>query len=310
MQDLIQKPNKPLAAALGYFDGVHLGHRRVLGAAVEAARQGGMDSGVFTFVFGGENPIKGDAILSPAERRHRIAGLGLDWYYCPDYDSFCDLTPEQFVDEVLIGRMNAAAVFCGDNFTFGQGGAGNVPLLRRLCAARGITVTVVPMEQWGGRPVSSTRIRELLRAGQVEQANEMLGAPYALVAPVAHGKQIGGAKLGFPTINQRYAAGMLLPRSGVYLTQAVVAGRRYPAATGLGDRPTVDGTDITCESFLIGFDGNLYGDEVRLEFFHYLEPTRRFDSLEGLRDCIADAASRSNAFFASCGLQIGQPEQP
>ena len=78
MQDLIQKPNKPLAAALGYFDGVHLGHRRVLGAAVEAAWQGGMDSGVFTFVFGGDNPIKGDAILSPAERRHRIAGLGLD----------------------------------------------------------------------------------------------------------------------------------------------------------------------------------------------------------------------------------------
>ena len=88
-----------------------------------------MDSGVFTFVFGLGEPDQGDAILSPAERRHRIAGLGLDWYYCPDYDSFCDLTPEQFVDEVLIGRMNAAAVFCGDNFTFGQGGAGNVPLL-------------------------------------------------------------------------------------------------------------------------------------------------------------------------------------
>ena len=234
MQDLIQKPNKTRwPRRWATFDGVHLGHRRVLGAAVEAARQGGMDSGVFTFVFGGENPIKGDAILSPAERRHRIAGLGLDWYYCPDYDSFCDLTPEQFVDEVLIGRMNAAAVFCGDNFTFGQGGAGNVPLLRRLCAARGITVTVVPMEQWGGRPVSSTRIRELLRAGQVEQANEMLGAPLRAGGAGRPRQADRGAKLGFPTINQRYAAGMLLPRSGG-LPHAG-SGRRQ--AVSRGNRP-------------------------------------------------------------------------
>ncbi len=309
MQDLIQKPNRPLAAALGYFDGVHLGHRRVLDAAVQAARAGGMDSGGFTFVFGGENPIKGDAILSPAERRRRIGSLGIDWYYCPDYDSFCDLTPEQFVDEILIGRMNAAAVFCGDNFTFGQGGAGNVPLLQQLCGARGISVTVVEMALWQERPVSSTRIRELLRAGRVEQANALLGAPYALCEPVAHGKRIGGAKLGFPTINQRYQPGMLLPRSGVYITRASVNGRYYPAATGLGDRPTVNGTDITCESFLIGFDGNLYGDEVRLEFFRFLEPIRRFDSLDGLRDCIADAARRSNAFFAAGGLRIGQPAE-
>ena len=203
------------------------------------------------------------------------------------------------MDEVLIGRMNAAASSGGGQLSpAGRGARGNVPLLRRLCAARGDhRHGGAGWSRWGGRPVSSTGSGELLRAGQVEQANEMLGAPYALVAPVAHGKQIGGAKLGFPTINQRYAAGMLLPRSGVYLTQAVVAGRRYPAATGLGDRPTVNGIDITCESFLIGFDGNLYGDEVRLEFFHYLEPTRRFDSLEGLRDCIADAASRSNALF-------------
>ena len=298
MLDLIEKPNRPLAVALGYFDGVHLGHRRVLEAAVTAARGDGMDSGVFTFIFGGENPIKGDAILSPGERRRRIEALGLDWYYCPDYDDFCELSCEAFVDEILIGRMHAAAGFCGDNFTFGRGGAGNVPLLKALCAARGISVTVVPMAMQDGQLVSSTRIRALLLEGEIEQANVMLGAPYAISQPVVHGKQIGGAKLGFPTINQRYPAGMLLPRSGIYITRATVNHKSYPAATGLGDRPTVGGTNITCESFLIGFDGNLYGDEVRLEFFRYLAPTRRFENLDALRDCIADAARQAAAYFA------------
>ena len=297
MLDLTERPQRPLAVALGYFDGVHLGHRRVLEAAVQAARADGLDSGVFTFVFGGENPIKGDAILSPAERRRRIASLGLDWYYSPDYDSFCELSCEAFIDEILIGKMHAAAVFCGDNFTFGRGGAGNVPLLKELCGARGITVTVVPMALWQGGLVSSTRIRGLLLAGEIEQANQLLGAPYAISQPVVHGKRIGGAKLGFPTINQRYPAGMLLPRSGIYITRATINRKSYPAATGLGDRPTVGGTDITCESFLIGFDGNLYGDEVRLEFFRYIAPTRRFENLDQLRDCIADAARQSAAYF-------------
>ena len=306
MLDLVEKPDRPLAVALGYFDGVHLGHRQVLKAAVTAARAGGMDSGVFTFVFGGENPIKGDAILSPAERRRRMAALGLDWYYCPDYDSFCELSCEQFVDEILIGRMHAAAVFCGDNFTFGRGGAGNVALLQTLCGEKGITVTVVPMERWEGSLISSTRIRELLLAGEMEQANQMLGEPYAINQPVVHGKRIGGAKLGFPTINQRYPAGMLLPRSGIYITRATVNRKAYPAATGLGDRPTVGGTDITCESFLIGFDGNLYGDEVRLEFFRYIAPTRRFENLDQLRDCIADAARQSVAYFRQQKTEEGK----
>ena len=152
MRELEQKPKSRLTVALGYFDGVHLGHRQVLGAAVRAARAQGLQSGVFTFVFGEENPIKGDAILAPEERRRRIGALGLDWYYCPSYDDFCGLSPEQFVDDILLARMNAAAVFCGDNFTFGCGGAGNVALLQSLCAARGIAVTVVPMAQDAGGP--------------------------------------------------------------------------------------------------------------------------------------------------------------
>ena len=145
--------------------------------------------------------------------------------------------------------------------------------------------------------VSSTRIRALLLAGDVTEANRLLAEPYALCEPVVHGMALG-AKLGFPTINQRYRPGMLLPQSGIYITRATIGGKTYAAATGLGDRPTVGGTDITCESFLIGFDGSLYGDDVRLEFFSRIAPVRRFDTLDELRDCIAAAARAAAAYFA------------
>ena len=179
-------------------------------------------------------------------------------------------------------------------------------------------MTVVPMERWGGSLISSTRIRELLLAGEMEQANQMLGEPYAINRPVVHGKRIGGAKLGFPTINQRYPAGMLLPRSGIYITRATVNRKAYPAATGLGDRPTVGGTDITCESFLIGFDGNLYGDEVRLEFFRYIAPTRRFEILtscgialrmrRGSRFPTSGVGNRKKAAITeNCSIQMPEP---
>lgn len=298
MIDLALKPKNKTAVALGYFDGVHLGHRRVLESARRAAAKNGWQSGVFTFCFSGENPIKGASILSAAERRRRIADCGIDLYYCPTYESFKDLEPEAFVEEVLIGKMNAKAVFTGDNFTFGKGGRGNVALLGELCRARGLTHTVVEMQAEEGTLVSSTRIRALLAAGETAHANRLLGAPYAVTLPVEPGKQIGTSKLGFPTINQRYPAGMLQPREGVYVSSAEVHGVRYPAATGLGARPTVGGDGVTCESFLIGFSGDLYGETVRIELLDYIEPTRKYETLEELRQCIANAAEKSRAYFA------------
>lgn len=297
MKDLTAKPNQKTAVALGYFDGVHLGHRRVLQGALDAAAANGWASGVFTFYFDGANPIKGASILSVAERRRRMDEMGLDYYYCPGYESFRDLSPEAFVQEVLVEKMNAAAVFTGDNFTFGRGGRGNVALLRELCLAKGITHTQVDMQAEDGTLVSSTRIRSLLEAGEIAHANLLLGEPYAVTLPVQPGKQLGG-RLGYPTINQRYPAGMLMPKQGVYISRAEVNGTAYAAATGLGTRPTVKGEDVTCESFLIGYTGDLYGAEVRLELHRYLEPIRRYENLDELQACIARAVDAAREYFA------------
>lgn len=189
--------------ALGYFDGVHLGHRRVLARTVEAARERGCTSAVFTFAPPLDRAVKGRAILTPEEKARRIAAMGVEHYVRPPFEEFCTLSPEAFVHDVLAVRFGAKAVFCGDNFTFGSRKAGNVDMLRRLCAAAGISVEIVPMVQREGAPVSSSRIRACLEAGDVETAGAMLGEPYCIDLPVRHGKRLGTA-LGFPTINQIY----------------------------------------------------------------------------------------------------------
>ena len=148
--------------ALGYFDGVHLGHRRVLARTVEAARERGCTSAVFTFAPPLDRAVKGRAILTPEEKARRIAAMGVEHYVRPPFEEFCTLSPEAFVHDVLAVRFGAKAVFCGDNFTFGSRKAGNVDMLRRLCAAAGISVEIVPMVQREGAPVSSSRIRACL----------------------------------------------------------------------------------------------------------------------------------------------------
>lgn len=288
------------AVALGFFDGVHLGHRRVLGAAADCARQQGLTAAAFTFRLPGGSSLKGGRILSPAQKHARIAALGIEEYMEPPFEAFRTLSPEAFVQILLADCFRAGDVFCGDNFTFGACAAGNVPLLRQLCAARGIRVHVVEMEQYGGQPVSSTRIRAALEEGRLHDVNAMLGQPYAIDWPVTHGKGVGTSRLGTPTINQNYPAGMLRPCPGVYITRIRLQGRWWPAATGIGGRPTVDGDNapVTCETYVPDFHGDVYGQSPVLEFYSYLCPVRRFDSIEELRALILDAADQSRRFFA------------
>ena len=216
------------AVALGYFDGVHSGHRAVLGAAVTYAAQHGLTAAAFTFELPGNNSLKGGRILSLAQKHTRVAQLGIAQYWEPSFEEFRALSPEDFVRRVLMDCFHAKAVFCGDNFTFGAYAAGNVALLEQLCAPYGITVDVVPMAQYGGQTVSSTRIRAALEEGRLDDANAMLGKPYAIDWAVTHGKGIGSGKLGTPTINQNYPAEALQPCTGVYLTRILLDGSGGP----------------------------------------------------------------------------------
>ena len=159
------------AVALGYFDGVHLGHRRVLGAAVEYAAAHGLTPAAFTFSLPGGQSLKGGRILSAGQKHARVAALGITAYMEPPFESFRSLSPEDFVNKILVECFAAKAVFCGDNFTFGAYAAGNVDRLKELCAPLGIAVTIVDMAQYGGQTVSSTRIRAALEEGRIEDAN-------------------------------------------------------------------------------------------------------------------------------------------
>lgn len=287
------------AVALGYFDGVHMGHRAVLGAAVNCARSRGLTAAAFTFSLPVSGGFKGRRILTGEEKRRRIASLGVEMYLCPPFEQFRALSPRQFVDDVLARDFGAKAVFCGEDFTFGKDKAGNVQVLRQLCGARGIEVHVVPLACYEGETVSSTRIRACLTQGEMEQVNAMLMQPYCLRHRVQRGQGLGHT-LGFPTINLTYPEGVLIPRSGVYVTRVTLAdGSCHAGATGLGSRPTVnsDAEKITCETFLPGFSGDIYGDEVTVSFYKYLWPTEKFDSVEDLAAMVRRAADQSMMYF-------------
>lgn len=290
------------AVALGYFDGVHCGHRMVLGGAVRYADENNLAPAAFTFELPGNQTLKGGRILSPTQKHVRVASLGIQQYLEPPFEAFRDLSPEDFVEKVLVECFHAKAVFCGNNFTFGARAAGNVELLHALCEPRGIAVHIVPMAQYGAQAVSSTRIRAALEEGRLDDANAMLGAPYAIDWTVTHGKGVGTSRLGTPTVNQNYPPDALQPCAGVYLTRIHLQGRWWPAATGIGKRPTVDDSAnaaVTCETYVPDFSGNLYGQNPVLEFHRYLCPVRKFHNLQELSDLIRRAARESKTYFAA-----------
>ena len=290
---------KGSAVALGFFDGVHIGHQAVIRAAVEDAAEHGLEASVFTFSLPMQNSLKGGRIDTQNEKLACVRSLGVQHYMEPAFEEFRNLSPEEFVLDVLIGMYGAKALFCGDNFTFGKKAAGNVALLRKLCEPRGVRVCVVPMAQYQGQLVSSTRIRAALEAGDMPLANALLGRPYRIDFPVRHGQGLG-SKLGFPTINQIYPEGYVMPKFGIYITRVLVDGKWYAGATGMGTRPTVNqsGQGPTCETFIPDFEGQLYGQEPVLEFYRYIAPSRKFDSLDELKACVFDAARQAREFFA------------
>ncbi|MEG2770250.1 MAG: bifunctional riboflavin kinase/FAD synthetase, partial [Oscillospiraceae bacterium] len=286
----------PSAVALGYFDGVHLGHRAVINAACDYAKKENLCSGVFTFTFNGEASKKGFSIMPLKQREERIEKLGVDEYICLSFCDIKELSPEEFVKDFLQEKLCAKAVFCGNNYRFGKNAAGDIELLKTLCAKANIKVFVVEMAQYKNELISSTVIKTALTQGEIEKANAMLGMPYEINFEVVHGKAFGRT-LGFPTINQPYPENILIPKNGVYITKTFINGKWYPSATGIGNRPTVGGENVSCETFIVDFNGDLYGDAPRVQFCKYFAPTVKFDSVDELKAYINNAASAAKKSF-------------
>jgi riboflavin kinase/FMN adenylyltransferase len=277
------------SVALGTFDGVHLGHRRVIGSACDWGRERGTRTGVVTFdphplqVLRPDEPPK--LLSTTAVKIGLIEGLGVDEVIViPFTEDFSRLEPDEFCGDVLAGRIAARHVSVGANFKFGHGAAGDADYLR---SRPEFETEVVPLVEHDGEPVSSSRIRELVAAGAVGEAVELLGAPFVLEGTVVTG-DARGRELDMPTANVEPAPDLVVPATGIYAARALVAGgdgrsAQVPAAVSVGVRPTFeDAGDLRVEAHLIDFTGDLYGRTMRLAFLARLRDEERFDSADAL----------------------------
>lgn len=285
-------PNSSTAVAMGLFDGLHYGHRTVIKYAADIAENNpGIEPAVFTFdtvsvTSKGNGGV--ECILSHEMKFELIERLGVKYIYSPDFMNFKDLTGEEFVELVLCGKLNAKFVTCGEDFRFGKGAGYGTDELDRLCRKHGIRLYVVPpvLEDHGVR-ISSTMIRELIKGGDIEQANQLLGNHFTLKLPVAYGRQLG-RKLDFPTINQYLHKRQVMPRFGVYASKTEVLGKIYKSVTNIGVKPTVGSEAPLAETYIIGFDGSdLYGETAKISLISFVRPEMKFNSTEALKEQIA-----------------------
>lgn len=286
-QDLTTPRKAPSSVALGFFDGVHAGHRAVIGVAVETARREGLTPRVFTFRPEGADasrPVSksGLTLLQREEQKEAVLEeLGVEEVICPPFETFRSMTPEQFVQGFLGETLHARVLVCGFNYHFGRGGQAGVEELRALCAPLGIQVEALPPVLWQGEVVSSTRIRQCIREGQIEEAAAMLCAPFTLAAEVVHGKGLART-LSWPTINQLFPPDFTIPRRGVYWSQVEIGGRRWNGITNVGIKPTLHETNLTMETYILDYKGDLYGQELSVALLRFLRPESQFASVQAL----------------------------
>ena len=271
--------------ALGFFDGVHLGHGDLLARAAEVAAEHGWRSAALTF---DRSPGKDGRLLTTVGDRVRLIRslYGVEEVVVlPFTAEFMHLDWETFL-EGLVREQEAAWLICGWNYRFGHLGRGDPELLRSWCAAHGLGCDVIPPRVIDGVTVSSTYIKTLIEAGDLETAARFYGHPHRLTGTVQSGRGLGHT-LGFPTANILPDPALLLPKDGVYAIQGTVSVahtvRRYSGVCNVGTRPTVDGQSRTVETWLFDFDGDLYGKDLTLEFYRFLRPEQKFPDLETLR---------------------------
>ena len=286
-----------LSCAIGNFDGVHAGHRKLLSLAAE--KKGGITkSAVFTFSVPTSRIKSGISLLtSPEERYPLFREIGIELLILADFEDIAALSHEQFARDILFDQCHVRRALCGFNFRYGRSASGNAESLRRTFSALGGEVEIVPPYRQDGLTVSSSEIREALSVGNVDRARRMLTRPYSVTAEVIHGKQLGRT-LGFPTANQRFPLDRLVPKFGVYAVRVRVDGKTYDGVANVGVRPTVENTVCAnCEVYILNFKGNLYGKTVTTEFHAFLRPERHFSDIRALVTAVQNDIRSAEQYF-------------
>ena len=289
--------------ALGFFDGVHKGHGALLRTVAQVADRLGAKPCAFTFDRSPTAAITGQAVplLSSVEDRVWLMRryYGIEEVIVAPFDGMQKMDWQDFVSEYLQKELGAVHVVAGHDFHFGYMGKGNPQRLQEKCRELGMGCDIIQKVEQDGITISSTYIRTLIAQGEMERANQFLGHPHTLTNRVAHGKKIGTTTLGFPTVNLLIPQGVIVPAFGVYATRVWFDGQCRCAVTNVGVRPTVEDNDghVTVEGFILDFDGDLYGHEIRMEFYKYLRPEQRFPSMDALAAEIRHNAQQTRDYF-------------
>lgn len=312
----------PTAVALGNFDGVHQGHRQVIQPVLSALTVPGTETPIYpTVVTFHPHPrefFTGQprCLLTPLnEKVAQLSQMGIQQLVLLPFDrELASLSPDQFVEQILVQQLQAHQVSVGLDFCFGRQRTGTAKDLQTLAAIYGIDVTIAPLQILQGSRISSSAIRDALQQGDLQTANRLLGRPYRLVGQVVQGQQLGRT-LGFPTANLQLPLEKFMPKLGVYAVHVhrCAAGNelkpmadRIPGVLNLGYRPTVNGTQLTTEVHLLDWSGDLYGQTLLVSLEQFLRPEQKFASLEALKAQIVADCEAARNLFATVSLAEGE----
>ena len=273
---------KKRVIALGFFDGVHLGHREILKRAVSEAKALGIPSAVFTFLSESEG-LKDEKRIYPTKKKlSLIAECGIDEAIVADFSSVKSVSAENFIENILVGELGCAVALSGEDFRFGKGALGNTALLSATLKSHGASLICPDYVMAGGEKISSSRIKNLILLGKVKEAAELLGAPYSVTSEVKRGLGLGKS-FGFPTVNTEISRGTLSLKNGVYACRTATGEKSYKAIANVGTCPTVGDREKHIETFILDFDGNLYGEEISISFLDFIREEKKFESVEELK---------------------------
>ena len=290
--------NNKCIFALGFFDGVHLGHQALLKTCRNMATSMGCQASAITFDAHPQTlfaPNVPPLLTTVEDRRLLLRDCGMDEIHTfPVKSDVMGMHWESFLDGLV--QQGAAGFVCGDDFRFGHKGAGNAELLLEYCQKNCLPCAVIPEQTRDGQRISSSLIRTLVESGKMESAIHFLGHPHILTGSVRHGQQLG-RKLGVPTANLVIPEGVVVPKFGVYACRAKIDGTYHAAVANVGIRPTVSGSGITVEPWILDFSGNLYGKEITLEFYRFLREETKFPDLTALQRQIHLDAAETRRYF-------------
>ncbi|WP_066436276.1 bifunctional riboflavin kinase/FAD synthetase [Chryseobacterium sp. CCH4-E10] len=277
---------KPLALSLGMFDGVHLGHKSIVDELIKVGSENNLETAVLTFwphprfVF---NPNENLKLLNTLEEKQfLLEKCGIDTLFLKEFDEeFRNLTGEEFVRQILVDKLNIKYLIIGYDHSFGKNKSGNFELLQKLSGELGFEVERMEAINIHENNISSTKVRNALLAGNIKEANEMLGYYYSVSGTVVHGKKLGRT-IGYPTANIETDPIKLLPKKGAYIVEVFIKDELYKGMLSIGTNPTVNGEKLTVEVYILDFEGDIYDEKITVAFRDFLHDEIKFEGLEKL----------------------------